>query len=66
MRGRNDKRLIERFISWAIRHDLNQTEIGHAVRRSPNWASYLVRGEIRSLNFDTRNRIIAILKKDQG
>ena len=63
MQRRDDKKLIERFVAWAIRNDLNQSGIANAAGRSRTWASYLLRGEITGLNFDTRNRIIAILKK---
>ena len=61
MNKEGDKELIKRFIAWAVVRDLNQTGIAVLVGRSRAWASYIIRGEIKTLNFDTRNRILKIM-----
>jgi hypothetical protein len=57
----SDKELIKAFINFCIRLGFNQTRMAEAAGRSRGWASLLVHGEIKSLNFDTRNKIKGIL-----
>jgi hypothetical protein len=61
MKKNPDADLIDRFIEWAVKNDLNQSAIARVAGRSRAWASYIIRGEIKTLNFDTRNRILKIM-----
>lgn len=56
-----DKQLIQKFIRWCTDNDFNQSRMGEIVGRTRAWASLLVKEEITSLSFDTRNRIKRIL-----
>jgi len=56
-----DKMLIKWFIDYAIESGWNQSKMAKVVGRTRSWASDLVNGNIRSLNFDTRHRIKSIL-----
>jgi predicted XRE-type DNA-binding protein len=61
-----DRDLIKEFIAWAIRNDLNQSGMARAAGRSRGWASYLIKGKIQRLRFDTRNRIITVLENSNA
>jgi transcriptional regulator with XRE-family HTH domain len=54
----DDKKLIERFIKRCARKRMTQEQMGKAVGRSRNWASFLASGRISRLQFRTRNRIL--------
>ena len=56
-----DIELINRFISWCIDRDFNQSDMARVLKRTKQWASLLVHGKINRLQFDTRNRIKSIL-----
>jgi hypothetical protein len=56
-----DKDLIQRFISWAIKRELTQTQMATLANRTKGWASLIVRGKIKILKFETRNRIKNLL-----
>ena len=61
MNKNGDKELIEKFIDWCISNNFNQVKMAKIVGRTPAWASLLVQGKIKSLNFDTRNLIIKLI-----
>ena len=61
MENITDKMLIERYLAWCIANDFNQNQMAEVARRTKAWASYLVKGKITRLQFNTRNRIKAIL-----
>jgi len=56
-----DIELIRKFITWCADNDFNQSKMAELAKRSRQWASLIVRGEITTLSFDTRNRIRNIL-----
>ena len=56
-----DTLLIKFYTSYCIENDFNQSRMAREVGMSKGWASLLVNGKIKSLRFDTRNRIKAIL-----
>lgn len=61
MNKNDDKRLIKKFIDWCIDNNFNQVKMAELANRTPAWASLLVEGKIKSLNFDTRNQLKRIL-----
>ena len=61
MNKNDDGRLIKKFIDWCIDNNFNQVKMAELAKRTPAWASLLVEGKIKSLNFDTRNQLKRIL-----
>lgn len=61
MNKNDDGRLIKKFINWCIDNNFNQVKMAELAKRTPAWASLLVEGKIKSLNFDTRNQLKRIL-----
>jgi len=61
MNKNGDGKLIKKFIDWCIANDFNQAKMAELAKRTPAWASLLVEGKIKSLNFDTRNQLKRIL-----
>ena len=61
MRKINDNLLIKWFVEFCIENDFNQSRMAKEIDMSRGWASLLVNGKIKSLRFDTRNRIKSIL-----
>jgi len=57
----NDKLLIKWYIDYCVENNFSQTQMGKRINRTKGWASLLVNGKIQKLQFDTRNRIKAIL-----
>lgn len=56
-----DTLLIRWFIDFCIEKDFNQSRMAKEVGMSRSWASMLINGQIKSLRFDTRNRIKNLL-----
>lgn len=56
-----DNLLIKWYIDYCVEKDFNQSEMARKVGMSRAWASMLVNGQIKSLRFDTRNRIKTLL-----
>ncbi len=61
MNNKTDEKIIGKFITWCIENDLNQSRMAEVAKMSRAWASLLVNGKIKSLSFDTRNRIKKII-----
>jgi len=61
MNNKTDEKVIGKFITWCIENDQNQSRMAEVAKMSRAWASLLVNGKIKSLSFDTRNRIKKII-----
>lgn len=62
----SDKQIIERFLRLCAEKDWTQAEASEAVGLTQGWASMIYRGAISRLSFRTRNRILGLLKKNNG
>jgi predicted XRE-type DNA-binding protein len=62
----SDILLIQKFILWCKDRGFNQTRIALIAGRTRGWASLLVNGKIKTLNFDTRTTIEKILGVTNG
>jgi len=61
MNEMSDSLLIKRFFEWGALNGLNQAEMANFAKRTRGWVTHLKKERIKSLNFDTRNRLKQIL-----
>ena len=61
MGNKNDLKLIRAYILRCSKKRMTLKQMGKAVGRSKAWASKLVNGKTRNLQFGTRNRILEYL-----